>query len=325
MSLTYAELEAITNDYFALEDGKAVDIYFDTSYMLNYFLKQKKGIWERPSGGMKIRIPLEYDGQEAGFYTRGATISSDDRESVNAAYFDWKHAYGNATIYRIDTLKNSGPEAEVQLVTQRVAGAQKSLTKLLAGSWYDDAGASSSRLTGLFACCNETATTAYGGIAEDDLVASDGTKPWEGIRDTTSEAMTLDVLREMATTAKIRDGKGGKPDLIVTTETLWNKISSILQIQQRFTKESESVKAGFTGIWFEGKDIFVDDYCPSGAAAAINSNFYGFAVHQKGLFQRSKWGKIPDSAEDKTMKIYFDGNSICSNRKGHMVHTALTV
>ena len=93
MPLPFVELDAITDDYFMLDYGKAIDIYFYTSFLLNYLLKQQKGIWERPSGGEKIRIPLEYDGQEAEFYSRGETISSDDRESINAAYFLWKHAY----------------------------------------------------------------------------------------------------------------------------------------------------------------------------------------------------------------------------------------
>lgn len=85
MALTWEELESVTNDYFMADNGKAIDIYFNTSYLLTYLLKQQKGIWERPDGGEKIRIPLEYDGQEAEFYSRGDTISSDDRESVNAA------------------------------------------------------------------------------------------------------------------------------------------------------------------------------------------------------------------------------------------------
>ena len=66
MSLTFAERESVTNDYFMADNGKAMDIYFRESYALTYFLKQHKGIWERPNGGEKIRIPLEYDGQESG-------------------------------------------------------------------------------------------------------------------------------------------------------------------------------------------------------------------------------------------------------------------
>lgn len=324
MALTYAELESITNDYFKTDGGKATDIYFYTSFLLNYLLKQKKGIWERPSGGEYIRIPLEYDGQEAGFYAKGDTISSDDRESINAARFDWKHAYGNATVYRIDGLKNSGEYAEVQLVSQRLAGAQKSLTKLLAGSIYDSHGGGANRLTGLRALCNETSTTAYGNIQEDDLVAADGTKPWEGKMTATATTLTLNIIRTGATAAKVRDGKGGKPDLMVTTETLWNVVADLLQAQQRFTDGKETVKAGFTGLWFEGKEIFPDDFCPASHGFWLNSNHLGFAVHQEGNFMRSKWKVIPDSAEDKTMKIYFDGNMVSNNRKSHQGYSSLS-
>lgn len=324
MALPFEELESITDDYFVAEGGKATDIYFNTSFLLNYLLKQQKGLWERPDGGRLIRAVLEYDGQESGFYARGDTISSDDRESVNAAYFEWKHAYGNATVYRIDTLKNSGEYAEVQLVVQRVGGGQKSLTKTLADSTYDDAGGAAERLTGLRACCNETTTTAYGAIKEADLVSADGTTPWEGKTNSTTEAISLGVIRTLATDAKVRDGKGGKPDLVVMTEALWNVLADILQVQQRFTEGVETAKAGFTGLYFEGKDIFPDDYCPSGYAFAINSNHYGFAVHRDGYYMRSKWKVIPDSPEDKTMKIYFDGNFICNNRKAHKAHSNLS-
>jgi hypothetical protein len=98
MAFTYEELESVTDDYFMLDDGKAADIYFQTSFLLNYLIDQKKGLWERPNGGEEIRVPLEYDGQESGFYAKGDTLSSDDRESVNAAKFEWKHAFGNATV-----------------------------------------------------------------------------------------------------------------------------------------------------------------------------------------------------------------------------------
>ena len=324
MALVWEELESITNDYFMADNGKAVDIYFNTSFLLNHLLKQQKGIWERPDGGRQIRIPLEYDEQVSGFYTRGDTISSDDRESINAAYFDWKHAFGNATVYRIDSLQNSGRYAEVQLVAQRVAGAQKTITKLLAGSIYDTASAGSDRLTGLLACCNETSSTAYGGIAEDDLVSADGSKMWEGLLTSTTENISLNVIRTMATNAKLRDGANGKPNLVVMTETLWNVVADILQAQQRFVDSKETANAGFTGLKFEGKDLFPDDYCPSGYAFALNSTHIGFAVHQEGNFMRTKWKVIPDSPEDKTMKIYWDGNMVVNNRKAHIGHSNLS-
>ena len=323
MALPFEELEAITNDYFMLDNGAAVDIYFDTSFLLNYLLKQMQGLWERPEGGDRIRVPLEYDGQEAEFYGRGDTVTSDDRESINAAFFEWKHAYGNATIYRIDGLKNNGAYAQVQLVGQRIGGAQKSLTKLLAGSIYDMPSGNSKRLTGLRACCNETTTLAYGAIQEAELVAADGTMPWEGKMDSTTTNLTLNAIRDGASTAKIRDGKAGKPDLVVTTEANWNNIADILQVQQRFVNSEATAKAGFTGLHFEGKDIFPDDYCPTNHMFELNSRHLGFAVHAEGNFVRTRWAIIPDSPQDKTMKIFFDGNMIVNNRKAHIGFSAL--
>ena len=303
---------------------KAVDIYFNDSFFVNYLLNQKKGLYERPNGGLKIRCPLEYDEQVGGFYAKGDTISSDMRDTVNAAYFSWKHLYGNASIYRIDELENAGSYAEVQLISQRVAGAQKTVTKHISSSVYDDAGTGANRLTGLRAACNETATTKYGGLAENDLVATDGSKPWEGITITTTESLDLNVIRNMASAGKIRDGNGGKPDFVCMTETLYNVVSDILQVQQRFTESTKTADAGFTGLKFEGKDIFADDYCPTGWAFAFNSKHLGFAVHQRGLFEREKWQLIPNTAGDKTMKIYFDGNIINSCRKAHVAHKNLS-
>ena len=103
----------------------------------------------------------------------------------------------------------------------------------------------------------------------------------------------------------------------------YNTIADILQVQQRFTEGKKTAQAGFTGLWFENKDIFPDDFCPASHLFALNSTHLGFAVHQQGLFMRTRWKIIPDSPEDKTMKIFWDGNMVCNNRKGHQGYTSL--
>ena len=79
-----------------MDGKKAVDIYFSSSYLMWKFMDKKKGLFERPNGGLKYRIPLEYDGQEGGFYSRGEVLSSDSAEILNAAYFWPKHAFALA-------------------------------------------------------------------------------------------------------------------------------------------------------------------------------------------------------------------------------------
>jgi len=317
MALTYAELESVTRNYFKADKGKATDIYFKTSFLLEYLMNQKKGIFDRPDGGDYIRLPLEYDGQETGFYEKGESLTSDDRENVNVAKFAWKHAFSNATIYRIDTLKNAGKEADIKLSVQRLGSAQKSITTTLAGSIYDLPGGSSKRLTGLRSLMNETTTTKYGDLAEADLVSDDGDYPWEGKMSADATTIDLAHIRAGKRGSKVRDGVGGKADIVMTTETLRDKLEGILQVQQRFTTATTKVVAGFDALDINGLMIFADDYCPASHTLFLNSNHVGFAIHKNGYFVREKWSKIPDSAGDRTMKILWDGNMICNNRKAH--------
>lgn len=325
MALTFSELEAITDDYFMLNDGAASDIYFKTSYFVEQFMKGQKGLWERPNGGKKIRIPVEYSDSEGGWYTRSDPLSSDDREQVNAAFFQWKHAYGNATIYRTDELENAGEEAQVQLVTQRVANAQKTTRDKIAKGVYLAGGDNSIGLTGLLSLVDTSLTVAYGGLIPNDVVASDGTKPWTGQTTSSGAVITLDLIRTLASSAKVYDGPGGKPDYGFTTEVLYNKIMSLLQAQQRYVSEKDAVKAGFLAMEFEGKKIAADDFCPATDFFAINSEFLGFAIHAQGYFARTEWMSLLTAGPaGKSMKIFWDGNIITNNRKAHALYNGFT-
>lgn len=334
MALTFTELQSITNDYFILDGRKAVDIYFQDSFLMYQFMDKKKGIMERPGGGQRYRIPLEYDGQEGGFYSRGETLSSDDKATTNAAYFWPKHAYGNATVYRSDEQENAGAYAEVQLVTQKLAGAQKTARKTIAKSLYGNNNDTDKAITGLVKCCFGSTSIAYGGIVETDLVASEATVttggtlyPWHAAGTTTTEALGLAVIRTLRSSAKIGDGPGGKPDFAVTTEALFNILSGILQVQQRFQENKDVTKAGFTNLVFDGMTVAADDYVPSGDFFCINSKHYGWAIHKTGFFERTPWGDLynaPSGVAGKTMKIFWDGNQVVDNRRAHAGHSNLS-
>lgn len=325
MALTYTEIQAITEDYFKLDNKKATDNYFNTSFFMDYFMNKKKGIFERPNGGERIRVPIEFDEGEGGFYARGGTISSDDKDVINSAYFQWKHAYGNATMYDEDELKNSGDYAVVSLVTQKVANAQKTVTKKIANQIYNQDADTTSNVTGLKSCCFAGTSTQYGGITPTDLQATDGTYPWRGINTTTTEGISLAVIRTLASSAKIYDGPRGKPDIGLTTETLFNIVSGILQVQQRFTDDKDTANAGFTNLVFEQKIIAADDYCTSGYLFLLNSNFIGFAIHRDGYFARTPWADmITANVFARSMKIKWHGNIIVSNRKAHAGHNNLS-
>jgi len=323
--LSFAELDSITNDYFMAKGGQAVDIYFRTSYLLDLLMNKKRGIFIRPSGGEKIRVPLNYSDAEGGFFTRSDPLSSDDRESINAAFFHWKHAYGNATVYVTDELQSNGDLAAIQFVNQKIENAQKTCANWLAKYLYADVTDGAPALTGLGSLVSTDTSRTYGGIAEDDLVAADGTKPWHAVFDTSAATLTPAILSALRSAAKLGDGPDGKPDNITTTEALFNSVAQVLEIQNRFVKDEDTAKVGFQHLVYQGATVAADDFCPSGHAYAINSNYFGFAVHQQGLFQRQAWTDLPPGGPlGRTMKILWHGNTVCSNRKAHAGHSNLS-
>jgi hypothetical protein len=262
---------------------------------------------------------------EGGFYARGGAISSDDKATINAAKFALKNAYGNATIFDTDELANSGSVGKVKLIVQKVSNAQKTITKKIAQQIYSSSTDGAAEISGLLAMCFGGTSTAYGQITPTDLVSADGSTPWASVNTTTTEGISLDVIRTLATSAKIYDGPKGKPDIGLTTEALFNIIAGRLQVQQRFQPDTDTAKAGFTNLVFEQKIIAADDYCPSGYLFLLNSNFVGWAVHKDGLFTRTPWADlITANVFAKSMKVKFHGNIVCSNRKAQAGHSNLS-
>jgi hypothetical protein len=313
----------VTNDYFATQE--AVDIYYKDSFFMSYFMDKKMGLFERPEGGDRIRIPLEYDLPAGGFFTKGSALNSDAKTIVNAAFFNWKHVYGNGSIHMVDEIKNAGELAKVKLILQQAKGAQKKARRIIAENIYNSAVDGAEEITGLGAATGTDQDTAYGGLAQNDVISTDLTEPWTGRTTTTAEAVSLDVIRTMRSTAKISDGAQGKPDVGLTTETLFNVISSRLQVQQRFTSDTDTVKAGFVNLWFEGMLLAVDDFVASGNIYALNKAHIGFAIHTEGFFQRFPWvSLIVANQPSKSMKIFWHGNLINDNRKAHIRHSGLT-
>ena len=324
MTTILTQLDAVTNDYFMIEDGKAEDNYFETSFLLDYFLKQAKGIMKRPSGGQRIRIPIRYDGNKAGFFQRGGTLDSTKQEAITEVHLPWRYIYGNGTIYWVDTMENSGPEAMIDLAMEEIIGAQESLRDIMGTSIYLGTEGDSDNLTGLNAICDTTATAAYAGYASNDIVSADGTKVWTGKGSSSATNLTLAALRDIKTASAYGKGKQAQPDFMATSEANYDTLLNILQVQQRFTEGIKTAKAGFSGVHFEGTDVFPDRYCAASNLYAINSKHFGFACHTNGKMVRMPWEYIAGSARDKCMKILFAGNVVCNNRRALYRHSSIS-
>ncbi|TVM31165.1 phage major capsid protein [Oceanidesulfovibrio marinus] len=321
---TPQELNYITRSYFMADNGKAFDLYFDSSWLMEFGLRQRRGLYERIDGGDKIEVPVLYDGANGGWYNRNTPLNEDDKENIGKVEYTLKHTYANATVYRTDLLQNRGDKALVKLITTKLMAAQESARDRVASQQFNSAADSELVITGIKAMCDPVESRVYAGKAGSDLVAEDGKRAWVGYTNSTPAVISTSLIRTGRSTAKFKTGPKSKPNFGVTTETLFNKLVDVLTVQQRFVNSDSMAKSGFTGIRVDGCDITVDDYCPAGHLGLLNSNFWGWAVHTLGNFVTEPWKDLSNAVPGQSAKIFVDLNMICNARKAHILYNALT-
>jgi len=154
---------------------------------------------------------------------------------------------------------------------------------------------------------------------------------WQAGVESTAEALSLAKMRTAYNSASI----GGKdtPNLIVTTQTLYEKYESQLTVVSSanvagsFSTPSEGQKklgdAGFQTLGFKGVPIVWDEQCPAGAMYFLNTRHMKLVVHKDANFDIGEFVK-PENQDARVAQILFMGNLTCNRRKSFYALTAKT-
>jgi hypothetical protein len=103
------------------------------------------------------------------------------------------------------------------------------------------------------------------------------------------------------------------PDLILTTQTLFEKYESLLQPQLRYT-DTKTAEAGFQNLLFKGAPIMYDVHAPSETMFFINSKYLKLVGHSDKWFAQTDFVR-PENQDARFALIMCYGNLVCSNRK----------
>lgn len=314
MALTVDELSALTNDHW-LTDREAIDNFFTGNVLMYRLLRNA----EKIGGGDRIKVPLIYTKLIGGSFNPTQTFDTAKKEIHTAAYFDWRYHYVNITIDIEDDVKNSGPEAEIKLFKSKMQNAQKTIKYNLATELYTGAATGDGDpLTDLDDLFNTTTSTTYGDIAEDDF------SEWKANVTTTTENLSLAVMRTMRRTAKYGDEKGMIPQFYMTTDALKDAFEALLQPQQRF-EDPNMAKAGFRNVMFGDAPVMSDMLCPSGVMYGLNDNGDNLKIvaHKNFFLKHTPW-RQPVNSTQRAMQILFAGNLVSGQRRAHIKHTNLS-
>ena len=129
-------------------------------------------------------------------------------------------------------------------------------------------------ITGLLAATDDGTNVAnYGGITRDTSEVGTSVK---SNYDGTGGVISHTLLGTQYGKAIIGNEK---PDLLITTQTIWDALEARSQPQQRYGSE-DMVKAGFDVFRFRSADVVVDSHCPSGYIFGLNTDYLKLVLHK---------------------------------------------
>lgn len=307
MALTYQDISSKTNKWIV---PKLVDNVYKSSPLFTR-LKTRNAV--RFEGGVSIRQPIMYAELKGGAFTRGGTFDVSYVQTDTSLEFFIKYYYVNITLYGTDNVLNRGPEAAMSYVESKMVNAAAKMAKLLAtDAFLDGQGVSSSaiQLDGLAAAVDDGTNFAqYGGVTRADIA----TGPSQGINAyvRTPAGGVLSLADVQAAYGQAWFGNE-HPDLIVTTQQVWDIFWNKIQPQQRFLEESSDVaRIGFQAFTYNGATVVVDQYAPTGVMWLLNTKYIDFYVssHPKYQFGFTGW-KEAQNTDDVTGQYLYAGNLV---------------
>ena len=104
-----------------------------------------------------------------------------------------------------------------------------------------------------------------------------------------------------------------QPDLIITTQVIYDAYESSLQANKRFVADEAGLgDAGFSTLRFKNAAVVADSHCPAGTMLMLNTKYLDFKTHSKRNFSFQDFQK-PINQDARTAKIFWMGQLVCTN------------
>jgi hypothetical protein len=305
--------DALLSTTLANYRDKLTDNVF-TARPLTYWLNDKSRI-QVESGGTKIVEQLIY-GQNStvASYSGYETLSLTPQDGITAAEFDWKQYGASIAISGIEEAKNNGEHAIINLLEAKIMQAEESLREGFNQMFFADGTGNSGKNWNGLGNLVESGNTV-GGINS----ATAGNEYWRSYEENTAGALTL---LQMATAYNSTSVGNDHPDVILTTQTLFEKYESLLQPQLRYT-DTKTADAGFQNLLFKSAPIMYDTHCTAGVMYFLNSKYIKLVGHSDKWFAQTDFVR-PENQDARFALIMCYGNLVVSNRKKQGKLTAKT-
>ena len=311
--MSNANFDALLSTTLAKYRDQLTDNVF-TARPLTYFLTDKGRI-RMIDGGTKIVEPLIYGtNSTVSSYEGYDTIGLTAQTGITAAEFEWKQYAASIAISGIEEAKNNGDAAILNLLEAKVMQAEESLREGFNTMFFGDGtGNSGKDWNGLGNLVEASGTV--GGINRGTA----GNEYWRSYEENTAGALTLAQMNTAYNSVSVGNDH---PDMVLTTQTLYEKYESLLQPQLRYT-DTKTADAGFQNLLFKAAPVTFDVGCTAGVMYFLNSKYLTLVGHSGKWFSQTEFVR-PENLDARYALIMCYGNLTVRNAKKQGKLTAKT-
>jgi hypothetical protein len=311
--MSNVNFDALLSTTLANYRDQLTDNVFSDRVLTNHLMT--KGRIRMLNGGTKIVEPLIY-GQNTtvASYSGYDSISLTAQTGITAAEYDWKQYAASIAISGIEEAKNNGEQEIINLLEAKIMQAEESMREGFNDMFYaDGTGNNGKDWNGLGNIIEASGTV--GNINR----GTTGNEYWRSYEENTPGALTL---AQMATAYNTVSVGNDHPDMVLTTQTLFEKYEALLQPQLRYT-DAKTADAGFQNLLFKAAPVVFDASCTSGVMFFINSKYLTLVGHSGKWFQQTEFVR-PEDLDARYALIMCYGNLTCRNAKKQGKLTAKT-
>lgn len=306
-TLSAEQIEDIYTSTFNYKLPDVIDGVYNSNAILGLLNQQDRILLD---GGKRIEQALLFDKLNGGSYGRDDTFQNTRKTTRTAFIGDWKLHRVELALDGMDELQNAGASAvmdnaelklqEMELTLKDNLGTElfglgtDNFSKALDGfgTWIDD---------------GTNVATVWGVTRGTDAVGTAA----KAYYDATGGSLTVPTLQTAYGATTIENEK---PNLIATTQPLWNALFNRVTPLQRYPVGQGGVvddlaRIGFESIKFQRAAVIVDSHVQSQRVYGLNTNFLKLIVHsaRPGILR----GWMPTSNKDERVnQMFWAGNLV---------------
>lgn len=310
--MAFADYNALLSTTLKNYRPTLVDNIFKAAVLLDHMNERGRVVVEE--GGSSVVEPLVYAANStAAVYSGYDTISLTPQDGISVAEYDWKQMAASIAISGIEEAKNRGKEQVIKLLNAKIMQAEESLRELMNTQLFTGTGAGNNffGLDPIVATLNNT----VGGI---DASAQTW---WNPNVNSTATALTLALM-----TTAYNDAANGNdvPDIVVTTQTLFEKYESLLTPNVRY-QDTAKANAGFQNLMFKQTPVVFDKIATAGRMYFLNTKYLKLTGMNGHWFETTDFQTGTVNGKDARYAIIMAyGALTCSNRDRQAALTAKT-